>query len=36
MNSFETVSQQATEISRMVSGLIKYLQQSDMHGPKFK
>ena len=33
---FETVAQQATEISRIVSGLIKYLQQSEMQGPKFK
>jgi four helix bundle protein len=27
---------QAVEVSRMISGLIKYLHQSEMRGPKYK
>jgi four helix bundle protein len=33
---FETLYNSALEISRMISGFIKYLQQSDMRGNKFK
>jgi four helix bundle protein len=33
---FDTAARQAVEVSRMVSGLIKYLHQSKLRGPKFK
>ncbi len=33
---FESLSLQATEISRMISGLMNYLKRSDLRGSKFK
>lgn len=33
---FETLCRQALEISRMISGLMRYLRQSELRGPKFK
>jgi four helix bundle protein len=33
---FDAAAHQAVEVSRMVSGLIKYLHQSELRGPKFK
>jgi four helix bundle protein len=33
---FEVVSQMATEVSQMLSGLMKYLRQSEMRGSKYK
>jgi four helix bundle protein len=33
---FERLYQSATEISRMLSGLIRYLRQSDLRGSKYK
>jgi four helix bundle protein len=33
---FDAAAHQAVEVSRMISGLIKYLHQSDLRGPKFK
>jgi four helix bundle protein len=33
---FETLCGQALEISRMISGLMRYLKQSEMRGTKFK
>jgi four helix bundle protein len=33
---FDTAAHQAVEVSRMVSGLVKYLHQSKLRGPKFK
>jgi four helix bundle protein len=33
---FDAAAHQAVEVSRMISGLIKYLHQSELRGPKFK
>jgi four helix bundle protein len=33
---FETLCRQAVEISRMISGLMSYLKQSEMRGANFK
>ncbi len=33
---FDAAAHQAVEVSRMISGLIKYLHQSELCGPKFK
>jgi four helix bundle protein len=33
---FKTVSDHAIEVSRIISGLMKYLRQSDMRGSKYK
>ena len=33
---FDSTARQAVEVSRMISGLIKYLHQSELRGPKFK
>ena len=33
---FDATVRQAVEVSRMISGLIKYLHQSELRGPKFK
>ena len=33
---FKEISSKLSEISRMISGLMKYLQQSDLRGSKFK
>jgi four helix bundle protein len=35
-DQFETLCKQAVEISRMISGLISYLKQSEMRGAKFR
>jgi four helix bundle protein len=33
---FESISQQAVEVSRIISGFMKYLRQSQMRGAKYK
>lgn len=33
---FKTLTRQATEISRMISGLMKYLRQSELRGRKYR
>ena len=33
---FEVISDKALEVSRLISGLIKYLRQSEMRGSKYK
>jgi four helix bundle protein len=35
-DQFESLCRQAVEISRMISGLMRYLKQSEMKGAKFK
>ncbi len=35
-NAFDALSKSAAEISRMISGLMKYLRQSGIRGTKFK
>jgi len=35
-DQFESLCKQAVEISRMISGLMRYLKQSEMRGAKFK
>jgi len=35
-NAFETLSNHAVEVSRMISGLMKYLRGSGIKGTKFK
>src|SRR5438445_6940835 len=35
-NAFETLSNHAVEVSRMISGLMKYLRASGIRGTKFK
>lgn len=32
---FELIAERAIEVRRMISGLIKYLRQSELHGRKF-
>ena len=33
---FEELYAQAAEVSRMIAGFMKYLQHSDIRGPKFR
>jgi four helix bundle protein len=33
---FDVVARQALEVSRMISGLIKYLHQTELRGSKYK
>ena len=35
-NQFEVISAKLLETNRMIAGLMKYLQQSDLRGSKFK
>jgi four helix bundle protein len=35
-DQFERLTTQAAEVSRIISGLTKYLRQSQLRGPKFK
>jgi len=35
-NSFAEIESRLTETSRTISGLVKYLKQSDLKGSKFK
>ena len=35
-DQFKSVSDKAIEVSQMISGLIKYLKQSEMRGSKYK